>query len=224
MTKTLGLLLMSATMLATSGTAQAANLLTNGSFETPAITAAPWFIRSTTNTPGWVQTGDGVDLIHNNYEQPSLPVLVDASDGVQFLDMNQLGAIGGIRQTVAATVGTIYTLELDAAAWATNSRGGRVGFRLYDPTSLATLASGSFFDQTGGIWVRQSISAEATSSSIGVDIFGITAAQAGMGVDNVMLSAAVPEPATWAMMLMGFGLVGAGIRSRRKPTVSLTYA
>lgn len=35
---------------------------------------------------------------------------------------------------------------------------------------------------------------------------------------------AVPEPATWAMMLMGFGVVGAGVRSRRKPTVRLTYA
>ena len=34
---------------------------------------------------------------------------------------------------------------------------------------------------------------------------------------------AVPEPATWAMMLMGFGMIGVGVRSRRKPTVQLTY-
>lgn len=39
--------------------------------------------------PGWTQFADGVDLVHNNYDQPGLPVLVDASDGVQFLDMNQ---------------------------------------------------------------------------------------------------------------------------------------
>jgi PEP-CTERM motif len=33
--------------------------------------------------------------------------------------------------------------------------------------------------------------------------------------DNVTISAgAVPEPATWAMMIMGFGLVGAGMRRR----------
>lgn len=35
---------------------------------------------------------------------------------------------------------------------------------------------------------------------------------------------AVPEPATWAMMLMGFGMAGFGLRNRRKPTVSVTYA
>ena len=31
---------------------------------------------------------------------------------------------------------------------------------------------------------------------------------AGFGV-------AVPEPATWALMIMGFGLAGAGLRRRR---------
>lgn len=35
---------------------------------------------------------------------------------------------------------------------------------------------------------------------------------------------AVPEPATWAMMLVGFGMVGFGLRSRRKPVVRVTYA
>ena len=34
----------------------------------------------------------------------------------------------------------------------------------------------------------------------------------------------VPEPATWAMMLMGFGLVGFGLRNRRKQSVRVTYA
>jgi hypothetical protein len=33
-------------------------------------------------------------------------------------------------------------------------------------------------------------------------------------------SGAVPEPASWAMMVGGFGLVGAAMRSRRKQTIS----
>jgi len=33
--------------------------------------------------------------------------------------------------------------------------------------------------------------------------------------DNAPAAAAVPEPATWGLMLLGFGLVGAGMRSRR---------
>ena len=36
--------------------------------------------------------------------------------------------------------------------------------------------------------------------------------------------APVPEPATWAMMLMGLGMVGFGLRRRKKQTVRVTYA
>jgi hypothetical protein len=35
---------------------------------------------------------------------------------------------------------------------------------------------------------------------------------------------AVPEPGTWAMMLLGFGAMGAAMRSRRKQTVRVRYA
>ncbi len=53
--------------------------------------------------------------------------------------------------------------------------------------------------------------------------YRITAYQLVAGV----VSGAVPEPATWAMMLTGFGLVGAGMRRRRSSTntkVSVRYA
>lgn len=39
----------------------------------------------------------------------------------------------------------------------------------------------------------------------------------------VVFGAPVPEPATWAMMIAGFGMVGAGMR-RRAPKVTVTYA
>lgn len=39
------------------------------------------------------------------------------------------------------------------------------------------------------------------------------------------LAAAVPEPATWALMLLGFGFVGGAMRSRRKDTnVRVSFA
>ena len=40
-------------------------------------------------------------------------------------------------------------------------------------------------------------------------------------LDNVNLATAVPEPATWAVMMFGFGGLGAAMRNkRRKPAVS----
>jgi hypothetical protein len=206
--------MMAATMLGALAAPAHANLLTNGSFEAFQITGAPWFARSFSSTPGWTQYGDGVDLIHNNYTQGPA-VLVDASDGVQFLDMNQAGAIGGLFQVVGATAGTTYNLSLDATAWATNARGGTIGYQLYDPTSNAVLAGGSFTDPTGGTWVRRTLSAAATSNQIGVRVFAIASTQAGMGLDNVVLNAAVPEPASWALMISGFGLTGAAARRRQ---------
>lgn len=47
------------------------------------------------------------------------------------------------------------------------------------------------------------------------------------GIDNLTFTpnaeAAVPEPATWALLLTGFGMIGMGARSRRRRT-GLTYA
>lgn len=36
--------------------------------------------------------------------------------------------------------------------------------------------------------------------------------------------AAVPEPSTWALAILGFGVVGAGLRRQRKQRAVLTYA
>ena len=41
-----------------------------------------------------------------------------------------------------------------------------------------------------------------------------------IGTADVPTDAAVPEPATWGMMLAGFGMLGAGMRARRRYTVS----
>jgi len=49
-----------------------------------------------------------------------------------------------------------------------------------------------------------------------------------VGIRNIEamgLPAGVPEPATWAMTLLGIGMVGGGLRmARRKDAVALTAA
>ena len=45
--------------------------------------------------------------------------------------------------------------------------------------------------------------------------------QPAFEVDNVVFNAAVPEPASWAMMVLGFGLIGAAARgARRRPAMT----
>lgn len=66
-------------------------------------------------------------------------------------------------------------------------------------------------------------------SLLGVNLLAgstYTVAIGGSGVSgaaytgNGTLTAAVPEPATWAMMLLGFGAMGMVVRRRRKPVLA----
>jgi hypothetical protein len=50
---------------------------------------------------------------------------------------------------------------------------------------------------------------------------GIDQVYPGTGVGGVTVNVpSVPEPATWAVMLVGFGAIGASMRSRRKAAVA----
>ena len=47
----------------------------------------------------------------------------------------------------------------------------------------------------------------------------------GFKLERITVSAAVPEPTTWAMMILGFGFVGGAIRSaKRRQKVTVSYA
>lgn len=96
-----------------------------------------------------------------------------------------------------------------------------------------TTSDGSFFDVSG---VSNSgnnnsavfIGAQSTTSSITSIIFhqlsgGGTNDFAISGLSLIGNVSAVPEPATWGMMIMGFGIVGGAMR-RRRQKVTVTYA
>jgi uncharacterized repeat protein (TIGR03803 family) len=56
--------------------------------------------------------------------------------------------------------------------------------------------------------------ADASSNLYGTTVTG---GAEGLGtIFRLSESAAIPEPATWGMMIAGFGLVGAGLRLRRR--------
>jgi PEP-CTERM motif len=54
---------------------------------------------------------------------------------------------------------------------------------------------------------------------------GVTTDNQGPLLDNVNFSiAAVPEPTTWAMLILGFGLIGSAVRQRKAATVRFATA
>ncbi len=70
------------------------------------------------------------------------------------------------------------------------------------------------------MWAPYSFTFVATGSSelLSFAADGSAGCCYGPALDNVSI-AAVPEPATWSMMLLGFGAIGVGLR-RRKPRLS----
>jgi hypothetical protein len=52
------------------------------------------------------------------------------------------------------------------------------------------------------------------SNLISVDFWGVSGAAGMMGVDNIDVTTAVPEPSTWAMMILGF--LGIGFLAYRR--------
>jgi fibro-slime domain-containing protein len=58
-----------------------------------------------------------------------------------------------------------------------------------------------------------------------IEVFYADRAQVGANLLIGVAGAAVPEPATWAMMLMGVGMIGAGLRmARRRNDATLSAA
>lgn len=177
-----------------------ANLIVNGSFETGDLT-------------GWTSdTGFGLNPFGTTYGA--------GMDGTYWHWLAGYETLITTSQTVTGlTSGQNYTLSFIMASEAFNSDQLRVSIDggagtiftapPYNPSGF----NGGFWT----VWVPQSLTFKATSSSakIQFDTVGNNYACCDVGLDNVSLTAAVPEPASWALMIAGFGIVGTGLRRQR---------
>lgn len=221
--------------LLTATPAQAANLLTNGGFEAPAIGGFfQNFGSGSTGITGWTVdaftpfggSGGNVDIV-NGLFTPGGPS--PAAEGVQFLDLVGFGTVGSIYQTFNTVAGNGYTLTF---SYSHNLFGGdpsaSADFGLYDGVFGSLLAPFGSFSHNSGTstnldWQNFTFSFVAASAQTTL-AFGNSAGgnNAGVLLDNIAVNA-VPEPAAWALMIMGFGLVGGAVR-RRKPNVRVSFA
>ena len=143
---------------------------------------------------------DSWDSTNGSPAPDLLQVLVNGNVVATFTAANASGSItdaqGGtiIGQNVQADSHMFYNdtlVDFTGSSWATFAHTG------------STLTIG--FRAAGAGWQG------GEDESWGLDNFRVTAVNATTG--------GVPEPATWAMMLVGFGAVGGVLRSRRKATL-----
>lgn len=85
---------------------------------------------------------------------------------------------------------------------------------LLNGTSIYSVAGGAGGGATN--WIQHS---HTFNANLGDDLtFAALGTSDSLGgyIDDLELSAAVPEPGTWLMLLLGFGLVGGAVRASRK--------
>ena len=165
------------------------------------------------------------------YFHPSLSTLSPNGGNFVALDGDGLGSSdfrGVLSQNITGlTIGNTYTLSFNwGAAQLINRTGATTeqlhvtfGSDVFD-TAIVPNPSGGF---SGWMTVNTNFKATSTSQLLTFLSIGSPAGLPPIAVlDGVSLHSGVPETATWAMMLVGFGGLGAMIRRRRASAAAAT--
>lgn len=213
------LLIAGAMALGFGGVADAANLLINGSFEgaPPGNTILGG---GSSAISGWTTINQGVEWF-----TPASFGLGPARDGSSAVDLawytSNGSPGGGIEQTFATVAGQSYRLSFYGL---TSNSSGRDGTAIVETLIDGSLSAAFNLTHLSPTWtlsdwqlLTQTFVASGTTTTLTLrnrqDAFVHFADVDGVSVE---LATAVPEPGTWAMMLIGFGLIGATLRRSRQ--------
>lgn len=129
-------------------------------------------------------------------------------------DLGQLYDLGGM---------TVWNYNFGDPGYFTTLDRGAKAFSLAistDGISFSDVLAGTFAKGTGQALAGESFDVAGAARYVRLSLSGNhqqwpeTYGYAPVGLSEVRFSSAVPEPATWAMMIMGFGLAGAALRRR----------
>lgn len=207
---------MAGVALAFSGGAASAASIVNGSFETgPTPGAFLTLGTGDTSITGWTVSAGTIDYIGTYWT---------AQDGVRSIDLAG-NSPGALSQSFATNIGQTYRITY----WiGRNPDGGvnpRTGYIDVGGGQTQFLYSGSG-TRADMQWQQEFFNFTATGATTTLTLAADpqTAGQFfGPAIDNISI-ALVPEPAAWALMIVGFGIVGGALRRNGPRRAALHYA
>ena len=210
------LLLATAACCALAGNAQASVLTEN--FDTPFEQWETRWFGTQSNAANYYVSENGSDATYQGAQDVGGMYL---SDGDSYRDGGDYGSVNV--RFLGDFAASLTSLQMDVATALPNTalnffdRSGNV----ISSFTIAASPLSAYYTPTG----YRTVAVSSANGIAGFSFLGF--AQGNVIVDNliaVTATSAVPEPASWAMMLIGVGAVGGMIRRRKAVNVSVRFA
>ena len=187
-----------------------------------AATIVPTSVTASSQYPGY-EVGFAIDQGGNSANtdfasQSQLPAFINLNLGSSYsisgVDVTDRVTSGGPNGTFfggTTDFTTSFSLQVFTTAAFTTAFGAPVVFNKTPPVNPTSPADFNFTSATSGL-VGQFIRYTALSSTSGTNV----------GISNITFQgvSATPEPATWGMLLLGFGVAGSAMRRRKLAPVA----